>query len=406
MMISIGFRSQDGHMRMRSGSPVAIFAFFLMFPGFFVYHTLVGKGHIPAVMGGYSTSIAALMLPLLAAAYARHALRDRGGRSLIDAVFFLFVIYFAALVGFNLLSGADPAIGIPHLASAVQFLSIFMVVKLVDLTSRAFRVAAPAFVGLLTAIVFLNSPGGVFNVAPVDLHLSGDKVADYQGYAFVYVVLVLFFVATLRSAASRMLVYAVAVPALFLNGARSEFIAFLLVLVLTEFYRARRKDVFALAMAGLVAVMLLSVGLLVELYPENRVLLLLGFDSDGSVVERARMLRMAWETMGESPILGAYASYPEGEYAHNILSAWVDLGLFGFLLFASLLLVPAVELLRDFRARAREPFYALTLSVFAFAVLLFLSSKNFTYQMFPVAIALYSRYRRPPAIRGTVREER
>jgi O-antigen ligase len=96
-------------------------------------------------------------------------------------------------------------------------------------------------------------------------------------------------------------------------------------------------------------------------------------------------------TVTSNPVLGDYGSYPVGEYAHNLFSVWVDLGLLGFLLFSTLLLVPLVHLLTQFNARARDPEYVLALTVLILSIALFLTSKNFTYQLLPVAVGLYSR---------------
>lgn len=383
---------RQGQPGMRRPPRMGSIAFFVLFPGFFVYHVLVGTGRIPAVLDGYSTRAAALVLPFLALAFVNHGLRHRRSRTQVDGIFFLFLAYFGAVVGFNLAWRADLTIAVPHLGILIQFAAIYLAIRLVDPTSPLFRWAALLSFFVLTATVFTFSAGGAFTVVAGALEGTEEKLADYQGYAFVYVVLVLFLAATLRSANARLAVYALAVPALFLIGARAEFAAFLLVPPIFEFCLGRRKALFWIAGAGILSTVLLLLVAGADLFPGSRVLALMASTPDESVMERARLTREAWRSLGDSPLLGAYASYPPGEYAHNLLSVWVDLGVVGFLFFVLLLLLPAIDLVLGLRTRAAEPDHVLALAVFAVSAVLFVLAKNFTYQMFPIALALYARY--------------
>jgi hypothetical protein len=63
---------------------------------------------------------------------------------------------------------------------------------------------------------------------------------------------------------------------------------------------------------------------------DNRILELLDLSQSTSANKRHHLTVYAMQTIAAHPILGDYASYKPGYYSHNVLSAWVDLGLFGF----------------------------------------------------------------------------
>ncbi len=374
------------------GSRIAWAAFFLMFPGYFAYHMLVDSGYIPPVLAGYSTGIAALLLPVLLPAYVGQLILHVRRTPAIDPLFALFIAYFLLVVLIHVDDGADASITGPHFAIAVQFLAIFTTVRLLDISSGGFRAASVLAFMTLTSIVLARVSAESLIGYALDAPFADTNRADYQGYAFVYLVTTLFCAVLLRPRWSRLLIYVAAIPALFLNGARSEFVAFLFIAALIEWCFARRRSVLLPIAAICVMIGAFSLDYLSTAFPDNRVISLVDFGlSDGSIADRRETLANALLTLENTPVLGAYASYPRGDYAHNILSVWVDLGLFGFLLFSTLLLLPFVDLMRQFNRRSREPEYVLALSTLIVSVLLFITAKNFTYQILPVALGLYSR---------------
>ena len=172
-------------------SPLALLAFCLIFPGFFVYHFLVGKEYIPGLLGGYSTSMALLMLPFLATAYFREIFRPRQRPRIVDAAFSALMLYFAVVVLINMGLGTRMEVATPLLAIVVQFVSIFMVMALIDPSDIRFKVAVVGSFVVLTSIILLNATEGTFVVAALDLQTTDESIANYQGYAFVYTIIVL-----------------------------------------------------------------------------------------------------------------------------------------------------------------------------------------------------------------------
>jgi hypothetical protein len=102
----------------------------------------------------------------------------------------------------------------------------------------------------------------------------------------------------------------------------------------------------------------------------------------------------ARQTIAAHPILGDYASYAPGYYSHNVLSAWVDLGLFGFLYVLAITIVPAVPMfLKEFFAGRRRPEFILGFSLACCTVLLLISSHYFTDMLIGATLGVYSQYR-------------
>lgn len=375
----------------------------LLFPGYFLYHVLVAQAFIPAFVGGYSSAAALIVMPFVAFAYARKVLVQPGGQvRVLDFAFLIFVCYFAAIVLGNLLLGASERIAIPHLGIVAQFLALFLLFSLVDVTQPLMRRVVALSFGFMSAVTFLHASDGAFKVLSEEVDAAIEPLADYQGYAFVYFVLALLLAAS-SSLGTRLLVYLIACPALYLIEARSEFVGFLFGAGLIELLYAPSRP--AMALFGLAGVCLFAMSVTLPAgLPESRILSVVRYSEDQSAMERSELSLRALEAIGRSPVTGEYAGYAPGEYAHNLLSAWVDLGLVGFAVFLGLLFSVGVILLARFRDRSRRTPYVLALTFVAVELLLALAAKNFTYQLYPIALALAARELAP--IRKAVRHEK
>lgn len=376
------------HVRQSYGSWIALASFAAIFPGFVVYHVLIASGRIPPILGGYTVAMAALLLPVLVMAYL-HEISRTGRLAFVDVAFFSFIAYFGFVVLFQLAVGANVVIAFTELAVIVQFVVLFFVFRLTNV-SRTYVVSWLAVI-MTTAIVFANVSSGAFVVAVLKLSPAAEQAATHQDYAFAYLIPALFCAVSLESKWSRSLLYLLAVPALFLTGARSEFVGFLFAAMIIETCLARRRAVPMLVAVGLAAAGAIAVNYFLEELSSNRVvdLIQFGFASENSI--RQGLLTAAVRVLGDHPLTGNFASYNPGEYAHNVVSVWVDLGALGFIMFAALLLLPFTDLLLQFKSRARDREYLLILVVFAIAILLAVISKHFTYAMFPVALGLFAR---------------
>jgi hypothetical protein len=382
-------------------------AFFLLFPGFFYYHTLLGTGTTGAFLGGYFSPISiAYMLPL-AFVYYRRLRLDPRRLSAIDMHYGLFNAYFLAVIVVNAAAGANRAIVVNHLVCILFMVNTFIMFSFIDFEHRQFRLMAFASLAAMSAIAFSFSVNGVFYLGALGIARDTESLATYQGFARSYLMTFLPLVAYTRSLPMRLLLYAVGAATLFVNTARSEFAALLFAIPIIEFYFSRHKLVFL----GLAVTIGMSIYMhlddIIAALPESRILELVDLSHSTSANKRHHLTVYARQTIAAHPLLGDYASYAPGYYSHNALSAWVDLGLFGFIYVLAITIVPAIPMfIKEYFAGWRRPEFILGFSLACCTVLLLISSHYFTDMLIGATLGAYSQYRfkrkygkhRPPHI--------
>jgi hypothetical protein len=369
-------------------------AFFVLFPGFFYYHTLLGTGTTGAFLGGYFSPMSLLYALPLTLAYYKRLRRDPCRLSSIDMHYALFNAYFVAVVVVNAAAGASLAIVAHHLAGILFMVITFFLFALIDFGHRQFRLMALASLAAMSAIVFTFSANGVFFLGALGIAKDADSLATYQGFSRSYLMTILPVVAHTRSLPLRLVLYAGAAATLFVNTARSEFAGLLFAIPIVEFYYARHKTVF-IGLAVL-AVMVVSAHMdeIVAALPDNRVLELLDLSQSTSANKRHHLTLYAKQTIAAHPLLGDYASYTLGYYSHNVLSAWVDLGLFGFVYLLAITAVPAVPMFfKEYFAGRRRPEFIHGFALACVTVLLLISSHYFTDMLIGATLGAYAQYR-------------
>lgn len=125
----------------------------------------------------------------------------------------------------------------------------------------------------------------------------------------------------------------------------------------------------------------------------SRTLGLLNLSHDASYNERVYILKESISTILYHPITGSYASYKPGYYSHNALSAWVDFGIIGFIVYLTCVLMIIRAAIILFRADriGNLPVFALTLALVASIAL----SKAYFHPMMGcvVGILFHSRHK-------------
>jgi hypothetical protein len=367
-------------------------SFLLLFPGFFFYHTLLGMGTIGAFLGGYFSPIAALVtLPVLLV-YAYQLKRDPRRLALIDRFLFVFLSYFLLTVSVNAVAGANQLIVIKHVEEIVYWAIIFIIFKTIDFTHPDFR--RPALISLLamSAIIIILEQDGIFYLGALGLSHNEESLATYQGFSRSYLFTFIVVVAFTASAWLRLALYCLAAVALFLNTARSEFVALIFVIPIVEIYFSRQKLAFILGIALLAIVVAMYFDEIVAALPDNRILELLDLSQSTSANKRHHLTEYALHTLSISPIFGDYASYPPGLYAHNVLSAWVDLGLFGMIFLLALVILPTIFMaVQDFFPARPSGYFVLPFSISCMAILLLLTAHYFTDMLIPAALGAFSK---------------
>jgi hypothetical protein len=374
----------------------AAVAFLALFPGFFFYHSAAGLGYIELILGGYRSIVAAVFALPLSFFYLR--LAPSLNAKWIDATFFGFVGYLVLVVALNFMLGANPEVLRGHFLSAIQWTTVFLMFRLGDFQSRWFvRVAWASLLGM-SAIAFAYSQDGFFYLTLIGIGDS-ESLASYQQLALSYTMVFLVLLAATEKALIRLALFVLCMATLWLHGARSEFAGVLLVMAAMEFVRSRRRMSIAVAVLALAMVAYIGIDVILAALPDNRMVQLFDLSENTSWESRNVLLEQALSTIASNPLWGDYGSYVNaaiyggvGDYAHNILSAWVDLGLFGFLYLCLLLAAPTFRLGSLAFGQHRDPLFLMALSLTLFCGLLLVVAKEFTYLPIAAALGAYARF--------------
>lgn len=391
-----------------SGHSVGTLAYLLLFPGFFFYHTLLGLGQVGAFLGGYFAPVSLLVAAPLAFFYV-YGVRGDGGRlGRADLFMMLYIAYFLTIVAIQAAAGANPAIVTNHILGIMFIINMFCIFRLTDFSRRGVWLAGLLTLFGMSAIVFSFSVDGSFYLAPLGTAKNPESLATYQGFSRSYLVTFAAVIAVTRPVPLRVLLYCVAAPTLFVNTARSEFVAMLFMIPIIELYYSRHKLIIISVLATVFLIFYQNLDDILALLPDNRILELLDLSQSSSANKRHHLSVYALNTIAHFPVFGDYASYTPGFYSHNVLSAWVDTGLFGFLFVLALLLLPTAQMvLRGYFLPKPSGLFILAFSMACMTLLLLAESHYFTDMLIGATLGSYSRYRyerknakhRPPDIR-------
>jgi len=374
---------------------IAQLGFLLLFPGFFLYQTLIGMGVLGPFLGGYFAVVSIALAVPLGYGYFQAVRQARYRVAPTDIQFLFFLLYFLVVVLINAGFGADPVTVETHLLSILYFLNIYLVFKHVDFTQAKTMASALLSLLAMTALIFYLSEGGSFEPGRGAGATGAASLASYQGFARSYTLTFIPVICFTRSATLRLVLYCLALAALFLNGARSELVAVLLLLPVVELYRARSR------LFGLCVIVLLTTASAVLLQdlapylPDSRIWELFDLARSESAHARHDLTEQALRTIVQYPVLGDYASYQPGGYSHNLLSAWVDLGAFGFAYLLLMLVVSSARLFVDgWRGRARSSHFMLAWLLLWSSLFLLLTAKTFDDMFAGAAMGAYANYQR------------
>ena len=377
-----------------SGHSVGMAAFLALFPGFFFYHTVLGLGLIGAFLGGYFAPVAMLVAPPLLFFYAYKIRRDKSHLGHADVFFWLYIAYFLTLIGIHASVGANPVIVGNHLLGVLFILNLFLIFRLTDFNRGDVRFLLLATLAGMSVIVFAYSVDGSFYLAPLGTAKNPESLATYQGFSRSYLFTFVAAIAFCRSKLLRIVLYCVAAPTLCVNTARSEFVAMLVVIPIVEIYYARHKTLLAAVLIAMSLALYINLDYLLSLLPSNRILELLDLSQSTSANKRHVLSVYAMNTIAQFPIFGDYASYNPGFYSHNVLSAWVDTGFFGFVFVLALVTLPLLQMLvKGYFLRRPSPIFILGFTLASITLLLLLTSHYFTDMLIGATLGTYSKYR-------------
>lgn len=369
-------------------------AFFLLFPGFFFYQTLLGLGTMRAFLGGYFSIISLIFLLPLLFFFLVDINTRKGNFTQIDFYFFTLMIYCSAIIFVNFIAGANIAIIRSQVLAIMDMINLFIMFRIIEFDQNKFKAIAIICLLLMSGIIFYFSANGTFYLAELGASKDQESLSTYQGFARSYFFTFIIVISLVKSTAIRILIYLIAAPALFVNMARTEFIGIIFLIPIIEIYYSRYK----LGILAAILIAFIFVGanfqIAAELFPDNRVLELADLSHASSAISRHHLTDQALRTLHDHPILGDYASYAHGEYAHNILSAWVDFGVFGFIYSIVLLILPLLHLYVDgFFSKSKSRNFLLACMLMSVTVLWMFTSKTFLDMSIAAGLGAYVNYK-------------
>jgi len=228
-----------------------------------------------------------------------------------------------------------------------------------------------------------------------DLSNATNMSISYQGYARILTIISFLSMAMIKNIKYSIAIYILASIALFFNGARTEFAIFMLA---GSIYYIFLKPKLLIALIILITTILLTIMFnetIQQFILNNRFFeLLTDLENSTSGNARYSTIVLALQTIKDNPLFGDYGSYIEvgglGWYAHSIISAWVDLGIFGFFLYMIMFFLMFLYLI-TYRSKYDTMEYKLFFLFYIFVFLAMLVSKNYSYMLFGFLIAFHSR---------------
>jgi len=374
----------------------ATFGWILVFPGFILYQTLVQHGAItPALGGGFTfatiVSLIALTpsLALRAASQFIESRRPSSATSLLPALlYWVYISIFTLSVLLGVLNDIDDDITSPLLAYGFKFAALYLVITSLPLSASWFSPLNRATLVALSVLIITNSPDGEF-LGSLETTTSGETQLDYQGIGLAYAVVALAGIYSVPKYFSRWLYWLLAGACLYLIGARSEFVGFLVAAAVIEVIAAKTlANIIALISLAIAFIALLLSAFFWLNQTDSRMLSLLNLSNDTSAIERRALTEATFVVIDDNPLFGSFASYTPGQYAHNILSAWADLGLHGLLSLVAVIALPALAPIVCPNIK-RRPIFPLSLGLATMCLTLVLFAKTYFYQLIPISFAVF-----------------
>lgn len=360
----------------------------LLFPGAFFYHAAVGLNYIGPFFSGYISivgSICALTLIIysLLSTLTRMKINKR------DVAFYAFMIFYSLTTIYHYIIGEQQENAHNNIILIINLLACYAIFKNINSTDDSYKNILISLSLAMSAIIIYHAEGGAFVLGTsVDSSVS---VANYQTMALAYLPPTILSIAKSELKLTRYFLFIVSTYCLFLNGARSEFVAILIFFVAFEATLSKRKISAAFIATAAAITTIASTLLLSSENDDNRTVRLANLSEDNSSNVRDQILQDGLEKILNSPILGDYGNYEPGLYIHNILSAWQDLGIIGFVYFCLMIAIPTIYFARlSLLKRLNSRDVALCSGMLAATIILLLYGKYFAYPLVAITLGIVS----------------
>jgi hypothetical protein len=249
------------------------------------------------------------------------------------------------------------------------------------------------FLILMCLVVFLNvGDDGIFD--PKSKFIDPSKISTYQGFArsFIFISLILTGV-FIKKYIELLFIFFLSFIALFLIGAKTEFFIYLVsTLIMFGLFRLKSlRDFFLLV--SLVILFYFIVIYLIDLYPQSRMKEFFSLHESQSFIERSTYNSYGLSLIADNPLVGGYGMYVNlnnyGSYPHNLLSAWVNLGIFGFVFYLILFFILLKAAFLGFKKNSNNSMYRVFLIFLMFTLMSVIFSKDYTYMNIGFLVGIF-----------------
>lgn len=348
--------SNNGSASVNMLSKIAALSFFLLFPGFLIYHQLLAMELLqPFIRGLYGpVSLASLLAFLVLLPWNRDWLGSWVKERYVwyVLVFLLYTLVWT-VAHYLTLAGENIQLATPQSLQTIIFWAcLFLIGLLLPVESRALKwMFFVVFLLVLLFLLYFSISTGKFTFRANWFYGQwGDDVATHQGYSRSALVILLFLLAVFTGIKVRIGLILSGAFVLFILASRADFSAFLVVcLALSVIFGIKKPmyflvaPIFFLVLSGMFLVAA-NIDDRMTMIRLTRQLEIFNLFEAASWTNRMKLQEIALEQIAAHPLTGQFGGHVTaaghtGKYAHNALSAWVSYGFFGFFMYLGLSVV-------------------------------------------------------------------
>ncbi|MFA3513681.1 O-antigen ligase family protein [Acinetobacter baumannii] len=225
-----------------------------------------------------------------------------------------------------------------------------------------------------------------------------DELASYQGIARNLLVVATFVIAFSKNNITNLVHTVALLIILFMLGARSELVAFFLIVMAYHLIRSIRiKSSFIVAASIFTIVAFAAVANYAEL-GDSRQFAIFNAAKDESWQQRNDREHFAIDTIQKNPILGDFGAYLNqggvgsenvGGYAHNALSAYTEYGLLFFLAYIAVIFGTLFSSFFYYLKDLKNPYWAFCFLMCLQVAFMVVFSKNFAWSITYLSWGVY-----------------
>ena len=368
-------------------------AFLLLTFGFFIYNFLIAKRIIYPFLGGYFGNVSLFILIV-------YYLLIRSVSILtIELLFFLLEVYIVVIALVNFLLDI-PYSNSNHMLSqtvsgVLLNLTMFFVAKNLVFSNKWGKKFIFLSIFIATVVLLNINEYGMYqpNIPNIKEEYL-NYISSYQGFARS-IMLILFFVISVyfRKTVIILLTYILGIMIFLFIGSRTEFVIYVAANLFLHCVQANRKIIFNRTIITVFSALIIVFLMFISI-PNSRILGLLSLNNDSSWQLRTKFKEYTIRQIMENPILGNYGDYINhfgiGTDSHNLLSAWIDLGLFGFLFYVFILFYLWYFLAKNCLFRQLSAYQNMYVLSLFYTTVSFIFSKDYSFMLFGFTCGIVS----------------